>query len=298
MTANFYSGGALDRAGLLRRDADELRRLFADSNSRLVPVWRSQNLIDRQGEMPRAALPTISGAPWLAKLRLEPLFLGLLNGTAYFAVDLSAIDEPAELVRGEFVDLRSVGALLSGDEAGLLSFARGLIHWHQGHGYCGRCGAPTESRDGGHRRCCSNAECRLDHFPRTDPAIIVLVSAGDRALLGRQARWPEGMFSTLAGFVEPGESLEEAVAREVMEETGVSIARLRYHSSQPWPFPSSLMLGFFAEAENAMDVTVDTHELEAASWFSRDDILRFAEQGRSLPRPDSIARRLITDWLG
>lgn len=144
---------------------------------------------------------------------------------------------------------------------------------------------------------CSAPACGTQHFPRTDPAIIVLVTAGDLCLLGRQVRWTPGMFSTLAGFVEPGESLEEAVAREVMEETGVPVARACYHSSQPWPFPASLMVGFIAEAEHPVAPQIDRQELEAAAWFSRGEILAFADQGRSLPGPDSIARRLIEDWL-
>ena len=151
---------------------------------------------------------------------------------------------------------------------------------------------------GGHQRICTNRSCNSPAFPRTDPAVIMLVydRARDKALLGRQAVWPEGLYSTLAGFVEPGETLEEAVAREVYEETGIDVCDVRYHSSQPWPFPASIMLGFYAEAKTT-DIFRRDDELEDAQWFSRDDLMNFQALGKSLPRKDSIARRLIEDWL-
>src|SRR5262249_49094954 len=148
----------------------------------------------------------------------------------------------------EFTDLRRVGPLLERFEGSLLAYARGITYWHQRHRFCGVCGAPTRSRDAGHVRVCLNETCKTQHFPRTDPAVIMLVHDGDRCLLGRQSVWPTGMHSTLAGFVEPGESLEEAVAREVREETAIEVTDVAYHSSQPWPFPSSVMLGFHARA--------------------------------------------------
>jgi NAD+ diphosphatase len=251
--------------------------------------------------MVQAALPNYAKMDWLTALGTTPLFLGISEDAAYFALDLTRLDDPARLPKlrslGEFAELRDVGPLLSQSDGALLAFARGLIHWHRTHAFCPRCGAPTECRHGGHVRQCANIDCASEHYPRTDPAVIVLVSSGDYCLLGRQARWRPGMFSTLAGFVEPGESLEEAVAREVMEEAGVPISRIHYHSSQPWPFPSSLMLGFMAEAQTASPLRVDETELETAEWFTRADIARFAESGRSLPNRDSIARRLIEDWI-
>jgi len=301
MKLNIYSGGSLDRAGERRSDSAWLASQLTHPETRVVPVWRTQHLICRDDTAVRAVRPPYVTTRWLTELGATPLFLGMEGESAHFALDLTGLDDPARLPAltglGEFAELRDVGPLLSQDDGALLAYARGLIHWHRTHGFCPRCGAPTISRHGGHVRQCANADCATEHYPRTDPAVIVLVSAGEHCLLGRQARWRPGMFSTLAGFVEPGESLEEAVAREVMEESGVPISRLRYHSSQPWPFPSSLMVGFMAETERCVPLRIDETELETAEWFTRDDIAHFAEQGRSLPNPDSIARRLIEEWL-
>ena len=197
---------------------------------------------------------------------------------------------------------------MAGPEAALLAYARGLMHWHRGHVFCGLCGNPTESHDGGHLRRCTNAEDPHNHFPRTDPAVIMLVSHdnpqgnGPACLLGRQSRWAEGMYSTLAGFVEPGETLEEAVAREVLEESGVRVTNVEYKASQPWPFPSSLMLGFRARAETA-EIEIDDREIEDAQWFRPEEVRSFGEWGtappgeKRLPRKDSISRWLIEGWL-
>ncbi len=301
MKPNVYSGGDIDRAAFMRRDENWLLARYADPRCRLVPMHGTRALVRRANSLVRAALPRRGEVAGLAERCGAPLFLGMVGDEAHFALDLTQLPEaaaPPELERfGEFAELRGVGAVLPAGEAALLAYARGLTHWHRSQLFCGRCGRPTESRQGGHVLACTDPACGTEHFPRTDPAIIVLVTAGDRCLLGRQARWTAGMFSTLAGFVEPGESLEETVAREVMEETGVRVARTRYHSSQPWPFPASLMLGFIAEAEHIVPPRVDPHELEAAAWFSRADIAAFGEQGRRLPGEDSIARRLIEEWL-
>ena len=193
----------------------------------------------------------------------------------------------------EFQDLRQAAAIVEPEDGALLAYARAMMTWHQRHRFCGACGAPTESQQAGHLRRCTRAECAAEIFPRTDPAVIMLVRDGDWCLLGRQARWPPGVYSALAGFVEPGESLEDAVGREVMEEAGVAIDGCEYHSSQPWPFPSSIMLGFWATARRG-EVRVDGSELEEARWFHRDQVL--AQEVR-LPPKLSIARRLIDDWL-
>ena len=186
--------------------------------------------------------------------------------------------------------------LIDRDEGGALAYARAMTHWHATHLYCGACGAPTESREGGHIRVCTNESCAKHHFPRTDPAVIMLVEKGDRCLLGRKSEWAQGRYSTLAGFVEPGESLEDAVRREVMEETGVVVSDVEYHSSQPWPFPASLMLGFFCKAETEA-IHRNDKELEDARWFTREE-LNAGQGGLGIaPRPISIARRLIDDWL-
>jgi NAD+ diphosphatase len=186
-----------------------------------------------------------------------------------------------------------VAMLLPDAEAGLLSYARAMMYWRQRHRFCGVCGSKMTASRGGHVLVCTNADCRHESFPRIDPAIIVLISDGERALLGRQAAWPAGRYSTIAGFVEPGESLEDAVAREVFEETGVRVDTMEYHSSQPWPFPSSLMLGFTAHAATT-DIHLRDQELEDARWFTRAD---FSTGRLKIPPGLSISFRLIEHWF-
>ncbi|GAB4353751.1 MAG: NAD(+) diphosphatase [Kiloniellaceae bacterium] len=298
---NFYSGVPLDRADSLRGDAERLAALLRDPGSRVVPLWRSQHLIAAEASAVILARGELDG---LLEVARETIFLGLREETAYLAVDLSPLEEPEigalAAGRGSFQDLRAVGPVMDRQDSALLAYARGLAHWHARHGYCGVCGAPTVSEKGGHQRRCSNAGCNAVHFPRTDPAVIMLVhDGGDRCLLGRQPFWPPGMHSTLAGFVEPGESLEEAVAREIREEVGLTLAveEVEYHSSQPWPFPSSIMLGFHARADYA-EPRLGPDELESARWYTRDELRNSPENETfKLPRRDSIARRLIEDWL-
>ncbi len=208
-------------------------------------------------------------------------------------------DEP--LRAGEFKDLRFASMGLDRDEAAVLAYARALLYWHRRHRFCGRCGAATTVCEAGHARDCSNVECAKRHFPRTDPSIIVLVTAQHEGrahcLLGRQASWPPNVYSTLAGFVEPGECLEDAVAREVFEESGVRVDAVRYHSSQPWPFPAALMLGFHADAD-MQPVRVDGHELEDARWFAYDEMPAARTTSLpSVPPPVSIAYRLVEAWF-
>jgi NAD+ diphosphatase len=295
---NFYAAGGLDRVGRRRKDAEWLAERLADPASRFVPVWRSQNLVMTNGQgSPEAA--------FLARHEIlcegETVLLGTVAGCAYFALDFSHVEMPREALRAatpvELTDLRRVGPLLARHEGSLLAYARGIAYWHQRHRFCGVCGRPASSEEGGHLRRCTDPACATQHFPRTDPAVIMLVHDGERCLLGRQRVWPAGMHSTLAGFVEPGESLEEAVAREVVEETGIIVDQVTYHSSQPWPFPASIMLGFHARARTT-DIEVDQSELEDARWFDRA-FLRSHEDGDDfrMPRRDSIARRLIEDWL-
>jgi NAD+ diphosphatase len=296
---NFYAAAGLDRVSHRRKDRAWLAQRLADPASRFVPVWRSQNLISSGGEgtLPRAA--------FLARQEIaaegETALLGLVGESVYFAIDLSSLEAPLEALQPatpvEFTDLRRVGALLGRQEGSLLAYARGIAYWHSRHRFCAVCGSPSLSEEGGHIRRCTNATCNAQHFPRTDPAVIMLVHDGDRCLLGRQAAWPIGMHSTLAGFVEPGESLEEAVAREVAEETGILVEDVIYHSSQPWPFPSSIMLGFQAKATSSA-IHVDHGELQDARWFGRDFLLSHRDdESFRLPRRDSIARHLIEDWL-
>jgi NAD+ diphosphatase len=296
---NFYAANGLDRVGHRRREPDWLEARLAHPETLFVPVWRGQNLVASVTEAAPSAIMVRREA--LISLEGESVLLGLREERAYFALDLSQHEAPLELIRSEepieFTDLRRVGPLLARPEGALLAYARGITHWHGRHRFCGVCGSPTRSEEGGHVRRCLKPDCTASHFPRTDPAVIMLVTDGDRALLGRQKVWLPGMHSTLAGFVEPGESLEEAVAREVLEETGIVVDEVTYHSSQPWPFPASIMLGFTARAATT-EVRVDLDELEAARWFDRDFIQGHADDDTfRLPRRDSIARRLIEDWL-
>jgi NAD+ diphosphatase len=298
MLRNFYAFAEIDRAGRHRRDAAWLAARIADPTSRILPVWRNQNLVHTAAEPPRAALLLPHEVACEAG---ETVLLGIDGCGAFFALDLSAHDEPLAALRLaaplEFTDLRRVGALMNPHEGSLLAYARGMMWWHARHRFCGVCGSPAASADAGHVRRCTDPACATTHFPRTDPAVIMLVTDGERCLLGRQRVWPQGQHSTLAGFVEPGESLEDAVAREVHEETGIVVGEVRYHSSQPWPFPSSIMLGFTAEARSTA-IAVDRDELEDARWFERDFIRNHRDDEEfRLPRRDSIARRLIEDWL-
>lgn len=294
---NVYAGG-LDRASHRRKDATWLAAQLEHAGTRFVPVWQARNLVrGADGLAPRAVL--LERADYAPDGQV--VLLGVGGEHAYFAVDLSHLDEPLArlpaLAGSEFVDLRRVGPLLPRDESALLAYARGILYWHQRHRHCAVCGAPSLMADAGHMRRCTDAACNATHFPRTDPAVIMLVTDGSRCLLGRQPTWSPGMHSTLAGFVEPGESLEEAVAREVREEAGIAVTDIVYHSSQPWPFPSSLMLGFSARAVTRA-LAMAGSELEHAAWYERDWIRAHTDDGDfRLPRKDSVARRLIEDWL-
>jgi len=219
--------------------------------------------------------------------------LGQFEGLHYFAYDIDSVEPPSLLPETRFEDLRAIASSLPIGEAGLLGYARALLTWQRRHRFCGVCGTATAPAKHGHVLVCTNPGCRHEQFPRIDPAIIVLVSDGERALLGRQASWPVGRYSTIAGFVEPGESLEDAVAREVWEETGVEVERIEYRSSQPWPFPASLMLGFTAHALTT-HVHLRDQELEDARWFDRAEL---ASNGTLLPPRLSISYRLIEDWF-
>ncbi len=291
---NPYTGSPLDRASHLRTDAAWIADALSHPATRFVPVWRGQNLFRTAADgTPDAVFPVglaTAGSTWA--------FLGNSGGAATFALDLSGTGDPATAVPdelGQFSDLRTIGAGLPADQAAILAHARGLMHWRSRHRFCGVCGAACEPHSAGNVMAC--AGCGTHHFPRTDPAVIMLVAHGDKVLLGHSARFPNSvMYSTLAGFVEPGESLEEAVAREVMEESGVAVARVRYHSSQPWPFPGSIMLGFYADGLTE-EITLDETELTDARWFSRAELRDPKANGFALPRADSIARRLIEDWM-
>ncbi|MBL4576238.1 MAG: NAD(+) diphosphatase [Opitutaceae bacterium] len=308
---NFYAGADIDRIGDKRRDPDWLQGRISANVARVLPVWRGKSLFARE--------PDADGVyqiAWLSPEQVEPLIaesstgapgtvadalhlLGEREDGVYFTIDLSHHDDPLSAVPGldaAFTGLRDLGAAVDHTDGAMLSYAKGMAHWHKRHPFCSDCGAPTEVRSSGHTRVCTNADCGVTHFPRTDSAVIMLVHQGDRCILAHNKRNPKPSYSTLAGFVEPGESLEEAVAREVLEEVGVRVGRVAYHSSQPWPFPGNLMLGFHAEALSE-EITVDETELVEARWFSRDDVRDAEKLGLQLSRPISISRRLIEDWV-
>jgi NAD+ diphosphatase len=290
---NVFAGPYLERAAHLRKDAAYVERALRDPANLLVPVWHSRNLLERREDGWSAGLVAADAELRAVAEDSDFVMLGQFRGRVCFAVELGGDAPPEGLPAGtSFEDLRLIGGQLPSDEAGLLAYARAMIHWRRRQRHCGRCGAPTASASAGHVMKCTRAECGEEHFPRLDPAIIVLVTDGERALLGRQAAWPAGRYSTIAGFVEPGESLEDAVVREVLEETGVTVLEASYHSSQPWPFPASLMIGFTATAAPGAVARAD-EELEDVCWFSRGDI---AEGRLGLPPPQSVSFRLIEDW--
>ena len=289
---NVFSGPYLDRAAHLRKDPGFLDAALRDPTTLLVPVWQSRSLLRKGSGGFSAALLEVGDALVSVVPRTEYVLLGQFHGRVVFAAEFA--DEAAmPLPPGVgFEDLRITAGALPQDEAGLLAYARAMVLWRTRHRHCGSCGTATTSSSAGHMMKCSNPDCGAEHFPRLDPAVIVLVSDGERALLGRQASWPAGRYSTIAGFVEPGESLEDAVAREVLEETGVVVHDVSYHSSQPWPFPSSLMIGFMALA--SADATIRTDdELEDARWFTRAEV---AAGVPGLPPPQSVSYRLIEEW--
>ncbi len=288
---NVFAGPHVDRLKFSRADAETVALAIAEGTARLIPVWRSRCPLIR-APLPSAFLLEVGVGPFADIDADELILLGEYRGSAVFTTEIQA-DAPPPLTDGaEFADLRLVAGLLPHEEAGMLAYARAMVSFRHRHRFCGSCGAPTRPQRAGRMMVCSNEGCTTEFFPRVDPAIIVLVTQGDRTLLGRQAGWPEGRYSTIAGFVEPGESLEDAVRREVLEETGVVTGKTSYQSSQPWPFPRSLMLGFRAEALST-EIRLGDEELEDARWFSRAEI---AAGTPLLPFPQSIAFRLIEEW--
>ena len=276
----------------MRQDASWFSGALTQANSRVIPVWNSRSLVAGDGPS-RAAFLALGDIPMERRGLDDLILLGQTDQGSVFAYEILSLEQPAVPEGARFEDLRFIAAMLPPEEAGLLGYARAMISWRQRHRFCGTCGTKTLPAKGGHVLVCTNAACRHEQFPRLDPAIIVLVSDGNRALLGRQASWPTGRYSTIAGFVEPGESLEDAVAREVLEETGVQVGDIEYHSSQPWPFPASLMLGFTAKA-TTRDILRRDDELEDARWFSREEV---AGGVPLLPPRLSISYNLIEHWF-
>lgn len=282
------------------RDAGLLARHAADPKALTVLIAGDVPILRRNGAGATALLP-------LSDARRAPgdhaqAFLGALGGRPVLATLIEA--EAADLFTddGEFqvLDLRSIAAqgIVPPDELGILAEAKALMHWHARHRFCANCGSPTAMSSSGFRRDC--AACGAQHFPRTDPVAIMLVARGERCLLGRQSRFVGGMYSCLAGFVEPGETIEDAVRRETFEEAGIRVGAVSYVASQPWPFPANLMIGCRAKALSE-DIVVDKSELEDARWFARDEVAAMLDErhpdGLRGPVRMAIAHHLIRDWL-
>lgn len=280
---NIYSGGTLDRAAALRTDEAWLAAARRDPDSRYV-LFNAGRVLLAPDASHLAQMPPPADHP-------AAIFLGLLASVPIFAAEV----EP-DAAAGRFTELRNIAAALHADEANLAATGLGLLHWLSKHHFCTACGGANLPRRGGHMLQCQ--KCGTEHFPRSDPAVIMLVTRGGKLLLGQSHRFPKDVnwYSTLAGFVEPGESLEDAVRREVLEEVGVRVGAVTYHSSQPWPFPASLMVGYYAEGLTD-EIVLEAAEMRDARWFTPDEIANRGVLGFELPPPESIARRLIDDWL-
>ncbi|EJL32937.1 Zn-finger containing NTP pyrophosphohydrolase [Caulobacter sp. AP07] len=311
---NTFAGNPLDRAGERRGDESWLAEKAADPQSLAVAIWNGKPLVE---DAPPPADKGADGKSLEAKggvqiaylradmakdLAATPerlLFLGLWKDIAVFAVDLEGGPDPAEgplQGLGRFEELRSIAPTLPPPDAGILATAKSMFEWRRKHRWCSNCGQETHVTDGGWKRQC--ASCKTEHFPRTDPVAIMLALHDGKCLLGRQAAWPPGMYSALAGFVEPGETIEEACARELMEEAGLTATAVRYHSSQPWPWPSSLMMGLVADVDSD-EAAPDQTELEAVKWFTKDEakaLIKGELEGFFAPPPLAIAHQLIKAW--
>jgi NAD+ diphosphatase len=288
-----YAGLDFDRAGARRQDPAWVAGLVADPRAVVRPLWRDECLVS--GDRPLVA--PVGG--------LDPaslVLLGLDGDVPNFAVDLSNLDHDAALTlvgADDTADIRSLFASLPATEAAAFAYARGLLRWHRHQQYCGCCGSPTESRNGGHLRVCTNEACGQLLFPRIEPAVITLVESArppSRCLLARHRASKIGGYSMLAGFVEVGESLEDAVRREVREEVGIDVTLVHYVGSQPWPFPAGIMIGFRAVTDDETPVA-DGDEITEARWFTHAQLRDYAADTHRLGRPDSIDRIMLTDWL-
>lgn len=300
-----FAGNPLDRAEHLRGHDDEIAALMKSPDAHFLCLWRLRPLFESEDNIRLVWLtaeevePLLrNGAPWV--------LLGLgIEGKAHFGLDVTqAVKEgdkaPPFADRGVFLEVLQLTPRLDPVDAAILGHAKALLDWHARHRFCAVCGTETEMRQAGTSRFCPDPECKAQHFPRTDPVAIMLPILGDKCLLGRQPFFPKAMYSALAGFIEPGESIEEGVRREVEEEAGIKVGAVRYHSSQPWPFPSSLMIGCHCEAISE-DIDVSGDELENAEWFSRQFVREALEGGHKdelwMPPPFAIAHQLILAWV-
>jgi NAD+ diphosphatase len=294
-----FAGNPLDRVSQRRQDAGWVGSLLQHPDTQLLPL---HGLKPQVRHSSAAALDWQSVAPWqpLIDAGNTLILLGVRDGRAHFALDATAAEPPHE--DAVIMDARAVAPMIDEGEAAILAEARSLIDWHARHRFCAQCGTPSVVASGGWVRHCPN--CGAHHFPRVDPVVIMLAVRGERCLLGRGRRRPGARFSCLAGFMEPGETLEEAVRREIFEESGIRVGRVRYLASQPWPFPSSLMMGFLAEALSE-EITIDPDELAEARWFAREEIRDMVARAAtgpddptqvSLPGPVAIAHHICRRW--
>lgn len=284
----FFSGGQLERATEARNNQTELETAWADPDTRYIAVWQSRCMIENDAIV--LLTQESLGGNWQLN---DSIYLGRINDRHMFAVELPDVLHPKGPEEKAFDNFRALMGSFSEQDAAILAYAKGMVEWQKRHRYCGVCGSGNKPVSGGFIMECSGADCGTRSFPRLDPAIIVLTSHEDRCLLGRQVGWPEGRYSTIAGFVEPGESLEDAVAREVLEETNIRVINSRYLGSQPWPFPNAIMLGFHADGAST-DIRLNDGELADAGWFSREDL---AAGQVALPPEQSIAFQLIAQWF-
>ena len=295
---NQFTAVRLNRDVELRDDLSWVNQTLTRPNTRLVPLWRSRSLLQRDDEGTTAIYLTPEQLKDPDRIQ-PPTLLGNDGEREYFAV--SVTDSQKDIIleqfpKARFADLRRASIDMAAKHAGILAYAKALHYWQHRHAFCGVCGNPNLLRSAGHRMKCSNEECGRESFPRIDPAIIVLVTHKDACLLGRNAKWPEKHFSTLAGFVEPGESLEDAVLREVYEEVELHLDDIRYVSSQPWPFPASAMCGFYAEARDRNNGV--SEEVEEVRWFTVETLTQAVlNNDVRLSPPVSIAFRLLADWF-
>jgi NAD+ diphosphatase len=300
-----FSGSPLNRASEKRTDQNWIESKRRDPSSLVLPMRRLEPfLLGAENAVPPIELGLVRTeiADSLASDDALCIFLGLDRDTAVFALDVTEADD-AHIGRlaglGYFRDARVAAQMVSLEHAAIIAQAKAMIDWHQRHGFCPRCGAPTKLMDAGYRRLCGALKCNSEHFPRVDPVVIMLATHGEACLVGRGKQFPPGMFSALAGFVEPGETIEEAVRRELMEEASVKVGEVTYYATQPWPFPSSLMIGCFAKAQNR-DVKADETELAEVRWLERKIVRELIEgkqvDGVRVPPPIAIAHHLIRTW--
>jgi NAD+ diphosphatase len=299
-----FSGNPLNRLSERRADAAWIAEKLRHPASLILPLWQLQPFLAGTGEALKAGFLRPGLAESLAAPDVACVFLGLEDGGldgehAVFALDVSAAADPMSVLAGlgEFRELRGAAPLLPAKDLAILGQARAMIDWHQRHGFCAKCGAPTVSGDAGYKRVCT--ACKTEHFPRTDPVVIMLATHGDACLLARNKNWPPDSFSAPAGFMEPGETVEEAVRRELFEETGVRAGAVSYCASQHWPFPSQLMIGCFAACDSR-ELKLDASELAEARWFDRAGaraLLAGNATGLRRPLPFAIASHLIRVWI-